>query len=112
MMNKDQFAGTANAIGGQIEEAAGALTKDRCLQAEGIVDQVKGAAQSLYGDTKEKVHDTYDRVAPVTRERIGRVADVTRENSLLFILAAGAVGFAVAVAFRNSNAAPSDSWSS
>ncbi len=110
-MNQDQFTGTASSIGGRIEEASGTMLNDRDLQADGIGEQLKGAAQSLYGDAKEKVRDTYDRVAPITRDSVGRVVEVTRDHSLLAILAAGAVGFALAVAFRNAGGSSHGSWS-
>ncbi len=110
-MNTDNCAGTARTVGGRIEEAAGAAIHDRGLQADGIVDQVKGAAQNLYGDAKDMVRDTYDRVAPAARDSMGRAVTVTRQNSLLAILAAGAVGFALAVAFRTNDATSRDNWS-
>lgn len=109
-MNQDQFSGSASSFGGRIEEAAGAVVNDRSLQAEGVSDQIKGAAQSLYGDAKEKVRETYDRVAPATRESFGRVAEVTREHSLLAMLAAGAVGFVLAVALRTNGTPTRGSW--
>jgi uncharacterized protein YjbJ (UPF0337 family) len=111
MMNDDQIAGTVRSMGGRIEEASGALFEDRTLQADGIVDQVKGTAQALYGDAKDAISETYDRVSPAAREGIDRVMTVTRDNSLLAILAAGAVGFALAVAFRNTGASARGSWS-
>lgn len=110
-MNTDQFAGTARSIGGRIEEVAGAAMNDRSLQTDGIIDQAKGAAQNLYGDAKDKVRDAYDRVAPATRDGIERAVNVTRQHSLLAILAAGAVGFALAVAFRDTNSPSRGSWS-
>lgn len=110
-MNEDQLAGTAKRVGGRIEEAVGVIANDRDLRADGIVDQVRGAAQNLYGDAKEKVRDTLDHMAPVTRKRIAKAATVTRENSLFVVLAAGAVGFALAIAFRNSGEPTRDSWS-
>lgn len=109
-MNEDQFSGTARSLGGRVEEAAGAALNDRDMQSDGIATQIKGAAQSLYGDAKETVRNTYDRVAPVTRESAQRVVEVTRDHSLLAILAAGAVGFALAVAFRNSGTSSRGSW--
>ncbi len=109
-MNSDQLAGTAKTVSGRFEEAVGVIANDRDLRAEGIVDQVKGAAQNLYGDAKEKVRDTLDHMAPVARERIAKAATVTRENSLFIILAAGAVGFALAMAFRNSGEPTRDTW--
>lgn len=103
-MNTDQISGTARSIGGHIEEAAGAVTNDRSLQADGVVDQVMGAAQNLYGDAKDTVRSTVDKVSPVARDGLDRAVTLTRDNSLLAMLAAGAVGFALAVAFRPTNA--------
>jgi uncharacterized protein YjbJ (UPF0337 family) len=111
MMNNDQFAGTARAIGGRIEETAGAALQDRTLQTNGIVDQVKGAAQTIYGDTKDAISETYDRVIPAARDGIDRALSATRDHSLLALLAAGAVGFALAVAYRNTGASARRSWS-
>jgi uncharacterized protein YjbJ (UPF0337 family) len=110
-MNTDKFAGTTQHNVGRIEEAVGAIIDDRGLQAEGIIDQVKGTAQNLYGDARDKMQTTYERIAPATRDGIDRVITVTRDHSLLSILAAGAVGFALAVAFRNTNSSPRGSWS-
>lgn len=109
-MNNDQFSGGAKSVGGRVEEAAGAVLNDSEMQSSGIVEQIKGTAQSLYGDAKDTVRNTYDRVAPVTRDSVGRVVEVTREHSLMAILAAGAVGFALAVAFRNNGTASRGSW--
>jgi uncharacterized protein YjbJ (UPF0337 family) len=105
-MNDDQITGTARSLGGHIEEAAGAAISDRSLQADGIVDQVKGAAQTFYGNAREKVRETYDRVSPSARDGVARAVALTREHSLLAILVAGAVGFALTVAFRNTDASP------
>lgn len=104
-MNTDQFAGTARSIGGRIEEAAGDVMNDSSLRADGLVDQVKGAAQNLYGDAKEKVQDAYVRVVPPARENLEHAIAVTRENPVLAMLAAGAVGFALAFALRGADGA-------
>lgn len=48
-MNQDTTTGTANDIAGRVKETAGAATGDRSLQADGIVDQVKGAIQKTIG---------------------------------------------------------------
>ncbi len=110
-MNEDQFSAAATSLGGRIEEATGAAINDRGMQAEGLGNQAKGSAQGLLGDAKEMVRDTYDRIAPVTREKIERVTEVTREHSVLAMLAAGTVGFALALALRSNNTSPRGSWS-
>jgi uncharacterized protein YjbJ (UPF0337 family) len=48
-MNQDTATGTANDVAGRVKETAGAATGDRSLQADGIVDQVKGAIQKTIG---------------------------------------------------------------
>lgn len=108
-MNDDQFAGTARSTGGRIAEATGALFNDGSLQADGIADQVKGAAQSFYGDAKEKIRETYGRILPATHDGIERAVAVTRKHSLIAILAAGAIGFALAAALQNNGAPSRDS---
>lgn len=102
-MNNDQFAGGARYAGGKVEEKIGDFTGDRDLQGDGLIDQVKGRAQTLYGDAKEAVTNIYDRAAPATRDGVERAMQVTRQNSLLAMLAAGAVGYALARTFQGSN---------
>jgi uncharacterized protein YjbJ (UPF0337 family) len=110
-MNKDQFAGTAQSVGGKIEETVGAAIGDRTLQAEGVIDQVKGSAQQLFGDAKQAIHGTYDRVAPVARESFDRAVVATRQNAVLAVIAAGVVGFALAVAVRGDRQSGHNPWS-
>ena len=54
-MNKDQVKGTAKAIAGKIEKAAGRATGSREHEAKGLGKQVAGKAQKKYGDAKEAV---------------------------------------------------------
>lgn len=109
-MNNDQFAGTAQSVGGKIEEAVGAAIGDRGLQSDGVIDQVKGSAQQLYGDAKQAIHGTYDRVAPVARDGLDRAVAATRQNAVLAVLAAGVVGFALAFAVRGDRQSTHNPW--
>ncbi len=43
-MNGDQFEGVARNLGGQIEGRVGKLAGDDELRAEGLIDQIAGAA--------------------------------------------------------------------
>ena len=61
-MNKDQVEGAAEEGKGKIKEVAGDLTGNKSLEAEGQVDQVKGKVQKNYGDAKEDVKDTIDKL--------------------------------------------------
>src|SRR5262245_64620577 len=53
-MNEDRIIGTARNLGGQAQEGFGRVTGDTRTQAEGIVNQVTGTAQELYGQAKTR----------------------------------------------------------
>ena len=61
-MNKDQVKGAIEQGKGKIKEVAGDLTNNKSLETEGQVDQVKGKVQKNYGDAKEDVKDTIDKL--------------------------------------------------
>jgi uncharacterized protein YjbJ (UPF0337 family) len=56
-MNDDRVIGTARNLGGRAQEALGHVTGDTKSQVEGVVNQVAGAAQDLYGQAKETASD-------------------------------------------------------
>jgi uncharacterized protein YjbJ (UPF0337 family) len=56
-MNEDRIIGTARNLGGQAQEGLGRVTGDTRAQAEGIVNQVTGTAQELYGQAKDTAAD-------------------------------------------------------
>lgn len=105
-MNGDQFEGVARNLGGQIEGRVGKLAGDDELRAEGLIDQIAGAAQTDYGDAKEAVGSALDRAAPLVRDGAGRALSVTRENTMLALLTAGAIGYAIAWAFHGEKSSP------
>lgn len=53
MADHDRIEGAAKNIGGKIKEAAGKLTSDEKLKAEGRVDQVAGKIQNAVGGVKD-----------------------------------------------------------
>ncbi len=57
MTNKEQIKGMAEKAKGSVKDAAGGLTGDEELQAEGKWDKAKGEAKKTAGDVKEKVSD-------------------------------------------------------
>jgi uncharacterized protein YjbJ (UPF0337 family) len=61
-MNKDQVAGRAEEVKGNIKEAVGKTVGNDKLTAEGKVDQLAGKGQAKAGDAKEKVKDAIDKV--------------------------------------------------
>ncbi|MEN5146185.1 CsbD family protein [Brevundimonas diminuta] len=53
MADHDRIEGAAKNIGGKIKEAAGKVTGDEKLKAEGRADQVEGKAQNAFGGLKD-----------------------------------------------------------
>ncbi|WP_312404566.1 CsbD family protein [Brevundimonas sp.] len=49
MVDKNRVGGAGDKAGGKIKEAAGKLTGDEKLRAEGKADQVKGGVKSAVG---------------------------------------------------------------
>ncbi len=57
MPDQDRIEGAAKNIGGKIKEAAGKLTGDEKLKAEGRADQVEGKVQNTVGGIKDTLRD-------------------------------------------------------
>ncbi len=53
MPDHDRIEGAVKNIGGKIKEAAGKVTGDEKLKAEGRADQVEGKAQNAFGGLKD-----------------------------------------------------------
>jgi uncharacterized protein YjbJ (UPF0337 family) len=56
-MHKDQAEGAGKQVKGALKDAAGGLTGDDRLQAEGKLDKSEGKLQQKVGDAKEAVRD-------------------------------------------------------
>lgn len=54
-MDKDRTAGIGHQIKGSVKEAAGKVTGDRKLQAEGKAEKLAGKVQNAYGGAKDSV---------------------------------------------------------
>ena len=61
-MNKDQIAGRATDIKGQVKEAAGKLVDSPMLLGVGLADQAIGKTQAMVGDAKEAVKKAIDKI--------------------------------------------------
>ncbi|MEG3179017.1 CsbD family protein [Sphingomonas sp. RB3P16] len=87
-MNKDEFQGGARYVGGKVEKAVGDTVSSRDWQVDGVVDQVAGGAQNLYGRAKSAIEDAVDG-APELADKIGseareagdRAADAARDQA-------------------------------
>jgi uncharacterized protein YjbJ (UPF0337 family) len=61
-MDKEHVKGAADKVSGATKDAAGKLTGDKKLQAEGKLDKAKGAVRDFVGDVKDDVKDDARRV--------------------------------------------------
>ena len=57
---EDSVEGKTKDLTGKIKDAAGGLTGDSKLQAEGKIDQVKGKAQDTVGKIERKIGESAD----------------------------------------------------
>lgn len=51
----DSLRGKGNDLKGKVKDAAGGLTGDSSLQAEGKLDQLKGKVQDTFGKSERKL---------------------------------------------------------
>ena len=56
-MDKDRSAGIGHQVKGSVKEAAGKLTGDKKLEAEGKGEKVGGKVQNAVGGGKDSVRD-------------------------------------------------------
>jgi uncharacterized protein YjbJ (UPF0337 family) len=59
-MDKEHIKGAADKAKGAVKDAAGKLTGDKQMQAEGKIDKAKGAAREAMGDAKDAVRRAQD----------------------------------------------------
>jgi uncharacterized protein YjbJ (UPF0337 family) len=57
IMNKEHVKGAFDKTKGAMKDAAGGLTGDAKLQAEGKIDKMKGRAHQVAGDVKDAAKD-------------------------------------------------------
>ncbi|NJC40108.1 uncharacterized protein YjbJ (UPF0337 family) [Brevundimonas alba] len=57
MPDHDRVEGAAKNLGGNIKEAAGKVTGDEKLKAEGRADQAEGKIQNAVGGLKDTIRD-------------------------------------------------------
>lgn len=56
-MHKDQIKGAAKDAAGSIKQAAGKVTGDERLEAEGTADRISGKIQQGVGNLKDAARD-------------------------------------------------------
>jgi uncharacterized protein YjbJ (UPF0337 family) len=61
-MDKEHIKGAADKVKGAVKDAAGALTGNEKLQAEGKIDKAAGAAHKVAGDVKDAARKAADSI--------------------------------------------------
>ena len=56
-MDKDRVEGIGKQVKGAVKDAAGKVTGDAALQAEGKADKAEATVQNAVGGAKDKVRD-------------------------------------------------------
>ena len=62
MWNKNERTGTVDQVKGKVKQAAGTLTRNDTLKAEGRVDETVGKVEAAVGRTRRKTGDAITRV--------------------------------------------------
>jgi uncharacterized protein YjbJ (UPF0337 family) len=60
-MDKSRISGAANQAKGAVKDAAGKLTGDAKLQAEGKADKLKGKIENAVGGAKDALRDADEK---------------------------------------------------
>lgn len=105
-MNQDKLDVSNRNLSGKVEDAVGKMLGDGALRGEGLIDQAASSAQNVYGDAIELAATALDRASPVIRKGAERALKVTRENSLMSMVVAGAVAYGLAWAFHGAKSKP------
>jgi len=107
-MDKDRIAGSAKDFAGKVEGAVGDLAGDAQTSVSGRAREAAGTMQNLYGQAKDAARDAGDAAVSYAKDALGNSGDTMRQgsdvlakqvqnNPLGALLAAGAVGFALAM---------------
>jgi uncharacterized protein YjbJ (UPF0337 family) len=67
-------------VKGQIKEAAGSLTGDKDLEAEGKADRTVGEVKEKVGDAKDKVEDVVDTAEGKVAEVVDKAKDALHKK--------------------------------
>ncbi len=110
-MDENRFEGTLRNVGGKIEGAAGNLTGDTKMKADGAADRLAGNAQNTYGKAKDAVSDAVDTVRNQSGDMGSSMLDQIEEagdylaeqvdaRPITSLLVAAGVGFLIALASK------------
>ena len=109
-MNKHELHGGARYVGGKVEKAIGDVADQRDWQADGVLNQIAGGAENLFGraqsiandaadmtpglieDARLRIGEAADRAAVATREGAQAASTTMRESSATTLALVAALG--------------------
>jgi uncharacterized protein YjbJ (UPF0337 family) len=68
-MNEDQVQGEVKDVGGKVEETAGDIAGDGELQRNGLLDQLAGKLQRLFGTVEREAKPVAEKARKLAKER-------------------------------------------
>ena len=69
MVDENEVKGTVTDGVGKLKDAAGGLTGDTDLQAEGKFDQIQGTVQKEYGDLLDQAKEQLEEATALVRDQ-------------------------------------------
>lgn len=105
-MDEDRVAGTIKDFQGKTENAFGNMTGDADAKATGRAREAAGKMQNLYGQAKDAARDAADTAASYAKDAYNSdavrdgsqaLAQKVKDNPIGSLVAAGAIGFALAL---------------
>jgi len=70
VMDENRFEGSARNLGGKVQEGVGRTTGDTKSKVEGVMNQVAGTAQDLYGQAADVVRQNASPLEAWLRDKI------------------------------------------
>lgn len=107
-MDEKRVEGAVNSAAGKAEAAYGRLTGDTATQAKGQARDAAGAVQRIYGQAKDAAENLGDAASDLASQAVETggqyyrqgnraVASAIKEQPIGALLAAGAIGFGLAM---------------
>ncbi|MBN9600249.1 MAG: hypothetical protein J0G28_11320 [Afipia sp.] len=107
-MNTDRLTGAAKSAAGKAEDALQRATDDAANEASARLRKAEGVARTVYGQAADAANEIGENAADLTRQALDAgsayyrqgsraIASTIRHQPLGTLLAAGAVGFALAL---------------
>src|SRR5262245_57682091 len=110
-MDNDRIAGTAKEFAGKTEGTLGEMAGDAEMQASGSIREASGKMRNLYGQAKDAAREAADTAVGYAKgDGADAIAKLVHQNPIGSLLAAGAIGFALAMLLSRPAPRPQRRW--